>query len=328
MFCKALLFIATIIVSGQVASALCLANDLPQDGFNQYILDAVKKLNKEHSKKGYNIKKSYTHDMEYAGGTIRASSTKETMCVAAVAEVIITALNLYSDAEKQKGAFSFLPIESWTKFRPKDLRSHIWVDHHLDSFGTADALVTFGIGKRVKFSELAPGSFINLNRDRHDRPGKPDEKPSGHAVIFLSYVDEKGGDLSSYSERVKGFRYFSAQGSGAGAGLGYRVAFFRTQNYFCPTVSVGIKTDCGVIFSRSQKMLNAGYMLHPTKWNAATRDENLGEIARGLYAQTRSRGPEFLGFPATISEADFYKALDEKDTMTLNPIFENANDTD
>src|ERR1700682_4775011 len=136
----------------------------PDEGFNKYILDAVEKLGADFGGKGYDIHKAYTHDFAYSDGTIKASSPPLTMCVAAVAEVIATAVNSYVAQTNDKKPYALLPAAGWNRMRPTDIRSHIWVDPKLDSYGTADALVTFGVGKRTKFIELTPGSFINLNR--------------------------------------------------------------------------------------------------------------------------------------------------------------------
>jgi len=152
------------------------------NAFNEYILKAVADLNQHYPSKGYDINKAYTHDIAYDSGTVKASQPALTMCVAATAEVIITALNLYVKETGDKSVYAYLPVTSWNRMRPKDIRSHIWVDPKLDAYGTADALVTFGIGKRVKFSELEPGSFVNINR----------LNKSGHSVIFIGFIDSKG----------------------------------------------------------------------------------------------------------------------------------------
>jgi hypothetical protein len=174
----------------------------------------------------------------------------------------------------------------------------------------------------VKFSEITPGAFVNLNR----------KNKSGHAVVFLSYVDKVGNKLPKYSDAVVGFRYFSAQGVGRkpNAGFGYRTAFFTHPDgtRVCPDQTVdGTKRDCDVIYKVDQRYLNTGYLQSPKHWNAEQRDANLKALAQGLYKQSRSRGPAFLGFPSSLSEAEFYSRLNEKDSLRLNPIFQNANRT-
>lgn len=313
-------FIFTLIVFFQLVSQNTYAA-MP-NAFNEYILKAVADLNQHYPSKGYDINKAYTHDIAYDSGTVKASQPALTMCVAATAEVIITALNLYVKETGDKSVYAYLPVTSWNRMRPKDIRSHIWVDPKLDAYGTADALVTFGIGKRVKFSELEPGSFVNINR----------LNKSGHSVIFIGFIDSKGDVLPVYSDKVMGFKYFSAQGSGTkgDSGFAYRYAFFAKDNNkpFCPTLPAGKRRDCQIIWSTGQKYLNTGYMLMPSVWDAAQRDKNLHEIAQGLYKQTRSRGPSALpGISDTLSLADFLKAIDTKDTMILNPVFKASNVT-
>jgi hypothetical protein len=304
---------------------LCLTSvafaDNP-DGFNKYILKAVEDINRNYPSKGYDINRAYTHDIAYGAETIKSSQQPLTMCVAATAEVIITALNIYAGETGDKSVYKYFPATSWNRMRPKDIRSHIWVDPKLDSYGTADALVTFGVGKRVKFSELEPGSFVNINRLNN----------SGHSVVFIGFIDGKGEVLPQYSDKVMGFKYFSSQGKGTtgDAGFAYRYAFFAkdTNKPYCPDLPAGKRRDCKIIWSTGQKLLNTGYMLMPSKWDAATRDKNLKDIAEGLYVQTRSRGPSALpGISDTLSETDFLKAIDEKDTMELNPAFQLGNMT-
>lgn len=290
--------------------------------FNSYVVRAVEELSNKSLGQGYDIRNAFTHDVKYGDRIIRSSKPPLTMCVAGVAEVIVTAINLYVEETGDREPYSYLPADSWNRMRPKDIRSHIWVSHQLDSYGTADAIVTFGIGRRVKFSELEPGSFVNINRTNK----------SGHAVVFLSYVDKNGNNLPAYSQDVAGFRYFSAQGVGQkpGAGLGYRVAFFTYSDNkkICPdSVPDGTKRDCGVIYSLSQKMLNTGYMLYPKRWDSNTRDRNLQALANGLYKQSRSRGPGFMGLPSTLNQSKFMYRIEKQDTMQLNPVFMHANET-
>lgn len=297
------------------------AQAAPIDGFNGYVLRAVDALSKSSSGMGYG-NHSYTKTIEYGSETINASGPPLTMCVAAVAEVIITAIKMYVSDTGDVAPMKYLPAPTWTRMRPYDLRSHIWVAPELDSYGTADALVTFGIGRRVKFSELTPGSFVNLNR----------RNKSGHAVVFISYVDNTGKELKTYSSEVAGFRYFSSQGVGVSpnAGLGYRIAFFTYSDgrRICPSSTFdGTRRDCDVIYSLSQKYLNTGYMLMPKHWDAKQRDLNIDALSEGLYKQSRSRGMDFLGLSSDLSKEQFLSAIRSKDTLRLNPVFETSNRT-
>jgi hypothetical protein len=301
------------------------AADFPSDSFNAYILKAIEQIYAEYPHKGYDITKAYTHEIPYGDGKIKPSKPPLTMCVAAVAEVIITAINIYSAETGDKSPYEYLKADGWNRMRPTDIRSHIWVDPKLDSYGTADALVTFGIGKRVKFSELTPGSFINLNRNI------PGRKPSGHAVIFLGYIDDHGNVLDNYSNAVVGFRYFSSQGKGEEGGFGYRYGFFMKSGstMFCPDLGADKKHDCGITFSQSQKLLNTGYLFNPSNWNKSQRDQNLSEVVAGLYQQSRARGGStYLGIPSEVSLEEFTTELETTDTMELNPLFLNDQTTD
>jgi hypothetical protein len=249
--------------------------DNETDGFNGYIVQAIDQLMVEYAHKGYNKNCVYTHDMTYGNGVIHATKPPLSMCVAATAEVIITAINLFMSSKEPLSSTNIDPINyltavGWSRMSPIDIKAHIWVDPRLDSYGTADALVTFGIGKRVPFSALSPGSFVNINRHR------PDRKPTGHSVVFLSYLDQHGVESLIYNSDIVGFKYWSCNQS-APSGFGYRYAFFNDENNEerCPHLNHGYPVDCGVIFSRSQKLLNTGYLLLPQYWDASIRVSNL-----------------------------------------------------
>jgi len=227
----------------------------PSRYFNRYILKAVAHLSKNWGLLGYDINKQLTHPIDYNKlGTLMPTGNGLTMCVSGVLETILTAFEIYSKEVGNKKVYSFLPFESWNNLRPTSIKAHIWVNPKLNSSGTADALAKFGLGENVKFKDLEPGSFININRTTG----------TGHAVVFLSFIDIKGKDLAKYSDKVAGFRYFGAQGrrvKGKG-GFSYRHAFFSKNG--CPEVPY--QRDCNVIFSESQKMLNTGMMYHPANW--------------------------------------------------------------
>lgn len=322
----------SILVAALAASVFLLAfpassQTLPADGFNKYVLKAVDHLQKTYPSKGYNVDRAYTHEFGYGDGKVKPTKMPMTMCVAAVAEAIAYAIKFYVDETDDRTVLEYLPVATFNRMRPTDLRSHLWVDKHLDSAGTADALVTFGIGKRVKFSELTPGSFLNINRNR---PGK---KPSGHAVIFISYLDKEGKELKKYSDDAVGFKYWSAQGTNniGDAGYAYRYAFLNKlpqQKGYCPDLGKGKKVDCWIVNSQSSRMLNMGYMFAPTKWDKKKRDENFDAIRKGLYQQVRSKSPSALPFDDDISFEDFVARLNDVDTMQLNEKFavEGANE--
>lgn len=238
------------------------------DGFNDYVLKAVQQIEQRYPSKGYDIDDYFTHDLSYGGEQIPAKAPPETMCVAAVTEIIIAAIELYTEGDSHNRVYSQLPAQSWRGGNRGDIRPWIFTYDSVPSKGTADALQTFGIGKKISFQNLAPGDFINLNRD------PPSHKPSGHAVVFLGFLNKNYGQEQTFSSKVVGFKYFSAQGKGSpDAGLAYRWAFFGDG---CPSAKPGMPRDCYVIQSTSQSLLNTGYMLHPDHWTTAAARSALG----------------------------------------------------
>lgn len=228
--------------------------------FNSYVLRAIDRLYQGYRGRGYDINSAFTHDLDYSQpGEIKAGPhPPATMCVAAVSEVVIAALKLYADEQHDRSVFDKLPGRSWMKATPLDIRPYMFLYNNIDSSGTADALKHFGIGDRMPFPGLVPGDFIGLNRENH----------SGHAVVFLGFLNARGQIEPGYDARkVVGFKYFSAQGRNPpDAGLGYRWAFFGN----CPGwQEAGKPRDCGIIPSDNPDILNTGYMLHPSQWAAA-----------------------------------------------------------
>jgi hypothetical protein len=254
---------------------------MPQaDSFNAEILAAVPTVNAEWAGKGYDINSFFTHDLAYGPDCcIRANHAPKSMCVAAMVEVIVAALNARFAKTQDRSPFEKLPMRSWQRGSRRDIRAHVFMFAGLDSHGTAHALERFGIGKQVPFAELEPGGFVNFNRTGG----------SGHACVFLSFIDAAGNDLPAFGPGVVGFRYFSAQGKGLpDAGFGFRWAFFDGH---CPnSLPPGRRRDCGVIRSDNPKLLCCGYMLEPSHWPAqAVIDEGVRTSA------TRSLGPAVEG---------------------------------
>jgi hypothetical protein len=199
------------------------------------------------------------------------------MCVAAQVEIISKALEIYERDSRDKSYRSFLPFVQWKSLRPHSLRGKIWIVEKSGSSGTASALQTFGLGEQIAFERLEPGAFINLNRER-----------TGHAVVFLGYIDSSGESVETYSTKVAGFKYFSSQGKLDNGGFGYRYAFFSDAG--CPSLADGKKRDCGVIRSANQRFLNTGHMFSPKFWDAKKRDQALaifnatkGVVGDGLF---------------------------------------------
>jgi hypothetical protein len=230
----------------------------PADYFNAYILDAVVYLDENYGRLGYDSA-VLTHDIEYGPyGVIERTGGAKTMCVAAVMEVILTALQLYAEDTGDDGVWDYLPRRSWERLGQNDIKAHIWVNYELDAGGTADALRHFGMGENIPFEELTPGSFINVNRTNG----------SGHAVVFIAFIDENGDEYESYNDDVIGFLYFSSQGGydvGAG-GLDYRYAIFDEFG----TPEMPYKRDLHIIHSADQRILNTGMMFRPDQWLPTT----------------------------------------------------------
>lgn len=237
--------------------------------FNPYVLKAVEYLYKNHAKGGYDIRRSFTHEFEYGQeGKIKPSSAPLTMCVAAVSEVIIYAQKIYAKETGDNSVFTKIPLGAWTKGTPASLRANIFMFDGTGSRGTGHTLAKYSLGEELRFQDLRAGDFINLNRS----------SGSGHAVVFLGYLDKATKITDQYSLDVVGFKYFSAQGKGRpDAGFAYRNAYFGD---FCPSSST-VPRDCKVIRSNSRALLNAGRMWSPDRW------DYLGAVERQKLA-TRS----------------------------------------
>ncbi|MEW5951091.1 MAG: hypothetical protein AB1637_04295 [Elusimicrobiota bacterium] len=221
--------------------------------FNKYLLKAVLELYSKYGLKGYDIKAALTHDIPFLDqGNIKALKPPYTMCVAAQLEIILTAYDIYAKETGDYSVYAYLPKTSYEKLGPQDLRGHIWVNHDFNSYGTADALRNFGMGEIRTFDSLKPGAFVNINRTNG----------TGHAVLFIGYIDKQGKLQDNLDANTIGFRYFSSQGTKESGGLDYRNAIF--SQYGCPEMD--FKRDCNVIYSQDQKYLNTGMMFHPKFW--------------------------------------------------------------
>jgi hypothetical protein len=248
-------------VSGEITPSVVRKYSSVDDEkyFNGYILKAVDFLYAKYRLLGYDINSVLTHDIAYyTYGTINATHPPQTMCVAAQMEVILTAYQLYAQETGDYSVYDYLPERSFEGLSVHDLKGHIWVNHAFNSYGTADALINFGMGERTTFDKLKPGSFVNINRTTG----------TGHAVTFIGYINRTGAMQHEYNSSVVGFKYFSSQGgSAAGAGgFDYRYAVF--SNFGCPDMPY--KRDCNVIYSDDSRMLNTGAMLSPKFWTHLT----------------------------------------------------------
>ncbi|MER9405213.1 hypothetical protein NKI36_14295 [Mesorhizobium caraganae] len=273
-----------------------LINPLPalaQD-FNPFILDAVK-IVAERKGGGYDINKSFTRNLSYGSGVIEASNPPSTMCVAAVVEVMVEAIKLYSKQHPE--IYSKIPLSSWTKGNLTSLRANFYLYEGSKSKGTAHTLERFGIGKQLKFSQLKPGDFINFNRST--------DKPSGHSVIFIHYLNSKGERVADFNDSVAGFRYFSAQMAQGGepAGMGYRNGFFGP----CPA-SIPKPRDCKIIRTDNSYLFNAGRMSDPKDWEY---ENAVSKVKAGVRAAFEGAYPgESRGFIDKLTALELNRELD------------------
>ena len=245
--------------------------------FNDYILMAVQDLYDNYGLLGYdNV--ALTHDLQYGDqGLLEAMAPPRTMCVAATMEVIIRAMQLYAENTGDDSVFDHLPRISWANLASSSIRAHIWVNYEINSRGTGDALRHFGMGMTVPFEQLKPGSFVNLNRTTG----------SGHAVVFLAFIDIEGNEYSTHNDDIIGFKYFSSQGGYTDGGFDYRYAVF--SEYGTPTMPY--KRDSNVIYSEDQLYLNTGVLYHPSQW-----------LESSWQRGQRSRGEEIY----SVFDADYF----------------------
>jgi hypothetical protein len=275
-----------VLVADVLKPQPAIASPGPQR-FNTYILKAVDEIAATRANLGYDINSYFTRNLDYGGtGTIPANHPPKTMCVAAVCEVIVEALNLWqkdhtdSSGQPAKTPFLQLPVKSWTGGSRSDIRAHIFQYTGLNCRGTAQALARFGIGAETGFDQLQPGDFVNFNRTR-----------SGHSVVFLGYIDRNYNDVA-YSPDVAGFKYFSAQGEALSApdhGFGYRWGFFGNP---APPAPPGKISDSGIQKSTSIAMLDCGFMFDPASWNVTNAIAQLKADFVTEIASKHNLGPD------------------------------------
>lgn len=258
------------VLSGPYRFSLSVREVAPEigDWFNAYILAAVDYIYANYGLLGYDSA-VLTHDLTYGSyGTIPATGGARTMCVAAAMEIMLQAMILWAEDTGDASVFDFLPLESFTSLQSTAIKAHIWVNHDLDSWGTADALAHFGMGEPLPFEDLSPGSFLNLNRTTG----------TGHAVVFVAYIDAAGNRFDQWNSQVVGFLYFSSQGGydvGAG-GMDYRYAIFDDFG----TPEMPYKRDLGVIYSTNPHYLNTGMMWSPSRWDGQRSPGRPGSFSR------------------------------------------------
>ncbi len=265
-----------------------IENHSNDENFNYYLMEAVYYLYYNHGLLGYDIGSVLTHDVSYGqeginpenyyGIVPETGDLHKTMCVAAVMEVMLIAFDIYVEDTGDWTVYNYLPLRSWKIYDSTTIKGHIWVNHDWDSWGTADAVRNFGMGENEPFEELKPGSFFGINRTTG----------SGHATIFLAFLDKYGHEYTTYPNDIEiiGFKYFSSQGGydiGNG-GFDYRYAVFskyQTSAYcsanpgICDSNNIPImpyKRDANIIMSvsngiQNQNYTNTGSMFSPHNWH-------------------------------------------------------------
>ncbi|MGH0275917.1 hypothetical protein NKZ35_25365 [Sinorhizobium meliloti] len=295
---------------GSLALTLALflfySADAKGGDFNQYILKAVEYLNKNHAGGGYDISEAFSHNIDYGGrGTVKATSPKKSMCVAAVSEVIIYATKIYAKETGDNTVFDKVPVSAWTKGNATSLRANIFMFKGTGSRGTGHTLSQYKLGEELRFRDLKPGDFINLNRS----------SGSGHSVVFIGYLRSDLKVTSNFNTDVVGFQYFSAQGKGrADAGFGYRNAFFGD---FCPKKSP-VPRDCKVIRSNNRALLNVGRMWDPPQWKYLDAIKERRISTRSIF---EDQNPE-------LSRAVIDQLVDDflKEELSMSPVQANKFD--
>lgn len=230
-----------------------------EESFNDRVVATVNWMADNKAGLGYDLGARYTEDLKYGDYVLRANRQPSTMCVAAVLEVMVRALADAVDAAGNPVSKDALPGSMLDGASALHLLPYIFqFESRIDfpeyrrkfSAGAGDAFVLFGIGRYVSFDEAKPGDFLYFNRTGG----------SGHASIFMGYLDQ-AGSITASSADAKGFRYFSAQRVGTN-GLGYRDAFFGA----CPEVETKYVKDCGVIKSTSRALFSVSRIHQPTEW--------------------------------------------------------------
>jgi hypothetical protein len=288
-YCKALIAVIFFVTSAKADA------QQPKE-FNDYILRSIAEVVSQRKNGGYDLHQSFTQDLRYGNAIVKASKPSLTMCVAAIEEIIIEAINLYAK-ENGPDVFDKIPVTSWSKGHLAGLRANIFTYKGTGSRGTGHALDRFGVGKELPFSELKAGDFVNFNR----------ANGTGHAVVFLGYLDKTSEIQNVYSDDIVGFRYFSAQGKGRpDAGLGYRNAYFSG---LCPASSPikGFTRDCDLIRASNRVLLNSGRMYAPAEWKY---DEAVAAIRAGIRSAFENAYPgETRGFIDKLADLELNREV-------------------
>lgn len=236
----------------------------PISDFNKEILKAIAYLAESKNGLGYDLRASFTEDLTYGDAVIPATGGTRTMCVAAVSEIMIRAVDSWSIEQEDlnPSAFDLVPARRWVRGALVDLRPWIYV-YNLErtvptynrtyGSGTHDALILGGLGRSVSFDEAKAGDFANFSRT----------SGSGHAVVFIGYLKADYKEAVEFSDEVLGFKYFSAQGGRDTGGFGYRYAYF---DGYCPERQTGKPRDCKLIKSDDVGLFSMGRLYSPEHW--------------------------------------------------------------
>lgn len=239
---------AGLLWTGAAEAATASADDL-----NVYILRAVQWLSENRKGLGYHLSGVFCEDLQYGDETLRATAqyAPQTMCVSAVAEILIRAIQMYAADTGDAAPFREIPGAMWVRARPAtDIRPWLFRST-APSNGIADTLNRYPFGEALSFESLKPGDIIYFNRTR-----------SGHACIFLGYLKGAYEEAAAYSNEVTGFRYFSSQSSHK-PGYDERWAYFRGS---APPAHPEKIRDFGIIRSSNPTLLNAGRIWTPSRW--------------------------------------------------------------
>jgi hypothetical protein len=252
-------------------------------------------------------------------GVIVAKAPPATMCVAAVAETAIEALNFYFQATGSAEPFSQIGSDSWNSSRRTDIRTYIWENEGPDDKrGAGYAFELFGMGGRLNFEDAKPGDFISLDRSkfRPEVTWTAEERPeflkkvsnhqgqwwyqdgqrgvwqtSGHSTIFLGYLDKSLAPTLKYKNgQIVGFLYFSSQGKEApDGGFSYRTAIFQGAKdadgkVICDTATLLPRKDCS-LGGIDRSSLRVGRLYAPGQWDK-TKPAKLRETVHDQIAST------------------------------------------
>jgi hypothetical protein len=269
---------------------------IKKHAFNYYILKAIYERVGQRGGRGYHLSRSYSQDMYYGGkpdGVQRFYYDRDakkwvfpqdkgkTMCVAAVAEVMVEALNFYVEDSADTSVAERLPPEHFrARAKARHLRQHLWEYTDLGSKGAGHALERFNIGIQKKFESLVPGDVFKFSR----------VKAPGHSTVFIAFTNSRGVIQEAYNSNVTGFLYFSAQGSGTDVngkfskGLGFRKEYFVGG---CRSAKEKKRGRCKVIRSGKWRP-NSGAMYHPVSWGEVGKNYR-DELAETLFRSKTGR---------------------------------------